>query len=321
MSVYTSVSQQQLEQFLQQYDVGALEHFEGISAGIENTNYFVDTRRDGQLQRFVLTLFETYTFEEMPYFLNLMQHLSRAGVPSARPIPSLNGELLLRLNDKPAALVERLNGGDIEQPEEPQVTAIGRAMAQMHLAGKDFSGHRDNCRSFAWWEEALERLADKLPSADSQLIRHEIDHQRKAQRDTLPSGVIHADLFHDNALFAEDGSLAGIIDFYFACNDAFLYDIAVALNDWCSDSEGQLDANLCRHYLDAYQDLRPLSHSEKALFTTMLRAGALRFWLSRLIDAHFPREGEDTHIKDPDQFKRILLQRIEAEPELQPLVA
>lgn len=321
MSVYTSVSQQQLEQFLSHYAVGELEHFEGISAGIENTNYFVDTRLDGERQRFVLTLFETYSFEEMPYFLNLMQHLSQAGVPSARPVPSLTGELLLRLNDKPAALVERLNGGDIERPQPHHIEAIGRAMAQMHLAGQSFPGHRDNCRSFDWWESALKRLDGKLSDTDTQLIRREIDYQHSAQRDTLPTGVIHADLFHDNALFAQDGRLAGIIDFYFACNDALLYDIAVTLNDWCSDGDGQLDTELCRTYLTAYQSLRPLTDSEKALFTTMLRAGALRFWLSRLIDAHFPREGEVTHTKDPNQFKRILLQRIATEAELQPLVA
>lgn len=321
MSVYTSVSETELIDFLTRYDVGELEAYEGISAGIENTNYFVDTRKDGQRQRFVLTLFETYSFEEMPFFLGLMAHVSEAGVPSAHPIPSREGDYLLELNGKPTALVQRLNGADMKEPGLPQMEAIGAAMAQLHLAGQSYEGRRDNCRSIPWWEDALARLRGKLPQDDEALVAAEIEYQKSIDRSVLPAGVIHADLFHDNALFAEDGSLAGIIDFYFACNDVFLYDIAVTLNDWCSQADGSLDSARCRAYLQAYQAVRPLTPAEQAAFTAMLRAGALRFWLSRLVDYHFPREGEMTHTKDPDQFKIILKQRIAAEAELNQLVA
>ena len=193
-------------------------------------------------------------------------------------------------------------------------------MAQKHLAGQNYPAQRANCRSIDWWQSALQRLQDKLPADEVQLITAEIDHQKAVDRSPLPTGVIHADLFHDNALFDGD-QLAGIIDFYFACNDVFLYDIAVTLNDWCSLPDGTLDADKARSYLTAYQQLRPLSASEQATFCAMLRAGALRFWLSRLIDWHFPREGEMTHSKDPNQFKQILQQRIAAEGELEKLLA
>lgn len=320
MSVYTAVTDTELRQFLTQYAVGELVSFAGISAGIENTNYFVDTELDGKQQRFVLTIFETYSAEEMPYFLGLMKHVSDAGVPSAHPIPSTQGELLLNLKGKPAALVERLNGGDVKQPNTTQIQAIGKAMAELHLAGQSYAGQRSNCRSIDWWQDALERLSDKLPEDDCKLISQEIAYQKSIDRSTLPTGVIHADLFHDNALFDGD-QLAGIIDFYFACNDVFLYDIAVTLNDWCNGEAGKLDSQKAQAYLHAYQAVRPLSEQEQQTFCAMLRAGALRFWLSRLIDLHFPREGEMTHTKDPEQFKHILLQRIAAEQELQQLVA
>lgn len=320
MSVYTSVSETELQQFLSQYDVGELASYAGISAGIENTNYFVDTQKDGQQQRFVLTLFETYSAQEMPFFLGLMKHVADADVPSAHPIASLDGKLLLELNGKPAALVERLNGGDIQQPNAKQLEDIGRAMANMHLAGQSYAGKRANCRSIDWWEDALQRLQDKLPTAEAQLISTEIDYQKSIDRSTLPSGIIHADLFHDNALFDGD-QLAGIIDFYFACNDVFLYDIAVTLNDWCSTETGGLDMTKAGVYLAAYQKVRVLTDKEQTAFCAMLRAGALRFWLSRLIDWHFPREGEMTHSKDPSQFQNILQQRIAHEAELQRLIA
>ncbi|MGM0564705.1 MAG: homoserine kinase [Pseudomonadota bacterium] len=321
MSVYTTVSEEQLRQYLSHYRVGELAGYQGISAGIENTNYFVDTELDGQRQRFVLTLFETYAFEEMPYFLELMEHLASRGVPSARPVADCDGQLLRELNDRPAALVERLDGADVDRPGPEHVAAIGRAMAQMHLAGLDYPGHRENCRSFPWWDRALEQLAPHIASEDRELIADEIAFQRSLDRSQLPAGVIHADLFHDNALFADDGSLAGIIDFYFACNDVLVYDIAVALNDWCVDDRGELDSTLCRPFFDAYQQIRAMEDIEREQLPVLLRAGALRFWLSRLVDYHFPREGEVTHCKDPGHFRQILLLRRREQTDFQSLVA
>lgn len=321
MSVYTSVSREELAEFLTQYDVGALTHYEGISAGIENTNYFVDTEYNGQTKRFVLTLFETYSKEEMPFFLNLMAHVTRSGVPSASPIASVSGDLLLSLNGKPAALVERLNGHDITRPNEVQIASVASAMAKMHTANLDYPEQRPNCRGLAWQQQALLRLIPKISKEDAELIDSEITHQLSVSRETLPSGAIHADLFHDNALFKDD-TLAGIIDFYFACTDAFLYDVAVTLNDWCkvSDKNGQLDEQKTRAYLDAYESVRPFTTEERNQLSNMLRAAALRFWLSRLFDFYFPRAGEMTHTKDPDEFKRMLNDRIERASHYQTLI-
>jgi len=236
------------------------------------------------------------------------------------PLNKVFVSVLSLLNDKPAALVERLDGGDIDQPNVKHIQAIGHAMANMHLAGRDYKGQRENCRSFDWWSESLESLRSKLPEDEITLIQDEIRYQKTINRHDLPSGVIHADLFHDNALF-KGNELAGIIDFYFACNDVFLYDIAVTLNDWCSEENGELNEEKTKAYLNEYQKVRELTAVEQNTFAAMLRAGALRFWMSRLMDYHFPREGEMTHTKDPNQFKNILKQRIVAENTLNQLVA
>ena len=166
------------------------------------------------------------------------------------PIPSLAivANYYLSSRASPAALVERLNGGDVKQPNLAQISAIGTAMAQMHLAGQNYDQQRPNCRGADWWKDALQRLDDKLAADDSTLIADEISYQENIDRSTLPNGVIHADLFHDNALFDGD-QLAGIIDFYFACNDVFLYDIAVTLNDWCNDEDGHLNSEKATAYL------------------------------------------------------------------------
>ena len=320
MSVYTLVSKAELQEFLSQYDVGELESYTGISAGIENTNYFIDTNKNGQQQRFVLTIFETYSAQEIPFFLDLMKHIANANVPSAHPITSLDGKLLLELTGKPAALIERLNGVEIKQPNAAQLQAIGNAMAKMHIAGQSYGGRRTNCRSIDWWESALQRLWNKLSLNETQLISTEITYQKSIDRSVLPSGIIHADLFQDNTLFKGE-QLIGIIDFYFACNDVFLYDIAVTLNDWCSTDTGSIDITKAQTYLAAYQQVRKFNNKEQTAFYAMLRASALRFWLSRLIDWHFPREGEMTHKKDPRQFQHILQQHITDATVLRQLVA
>jgi homoserine kinase type II len=314
MSVYTPVSEEQLTTFLGHYDLGELIDFEGISAGIENTNYFVTTSRD----RLVLTLFESHSHDELVYFLDLMAHLAEHQVPSAHPIPDDQGAYLRTLNDKPAALVKRLRGRHIEQPNLAQCTALGRELAQLHVAGQSFSGHRDNDRGPRWWRQTSKALAGHLDEAEQAMLDRELAFQSEHRTDDLPRGVIHADLFRDNALFDGD-QLTGIIDFYYACNDVLLYDVGVTINDWCSLADGGVDNMKASALLHAYQQVRPIDAAELAAWPVMLRAGALRFWLSRLHDLHFPREGEMTHTKDPDVFKCILQQRIAHEDELRSL--
>ncbi len=303
MSVYTPVERDELEAFLLNYELGDLVDYQGISAGIENTNYFVTTSE----KSLVLTLFENHTAEELGYFLDLMAFLAEHAVPSAHPIADRNGHYLRTLNGKPAALVMRLRGASIEHPGTAHCRALGHALAHLHLAGQQFSGHRDNDRGPHWWHTTRDVIADKLSDSERTLLDEELAFQRTHRFDSLPRGVIHADLFRDNALF-EGETLTGIIDFYYACNDVLLYDVAVTVNDWCSNADGSLDEEKLRALLSAYRKIRPFTSEEQSAWTVMLRAGALRFWLSRLQDLHFPREGELTHTKDPGVFRNILQQ-------------
>lgn len=305
MSVYTVVSREQLEEFLQTYSIGELVKFEGISAGIENTNYFVSTTNS----EFVLTLFESHTADELCYFLDLMAFLADHEVPSAHPIADNQGNYLRTLNDKPAALVKRLAGKVIEDPNVAQCAAIGHALGDLHAKGRQFSEHRDADRGPSWWRDTAERLYEYISDEDAGLLRAEIRYQSSQRTAALPRGVIHADLFRDNALFIGD-DCTGIIDFYYACNDVLLYDLAVTVNDWCSNRDGGLDEDRSRAIIKAYIPQRPVDTNEHHAWQLMLRAAALRFWLSRLQDKHFPRQGEITHIKDPDVMKNILLHRI-----------
>lgn len=305
MSVYTLIEQDELETFLQNYAVGDLVEYQGISAGIENTNYFVTTTNG----RYVLTIFEHLSTDELPYFLDLMAFLAEHEVPSAHPVADNNGHYLRQLKGKPAALVDRLKGSSVGHPGLNQCRALGRALGHLHAVGHQFTGRRENTRGPHWWHETANRLHDHLDADERQLLDTELAHQDAHRHDELPVGVVHADLFRDNALFVGD-DLTGIIDFYYACNDVLIYDLAVTVNDWCSNEDGSLDDERLSAMLASYQSQRPLSEAEQAAWPMMLRAAALRFWLSRLQDKHFPKEGELTHIHDPEVFRRILQLRV-----------
>lgn len=315
MSVYTSVSRQELQKFLEHYSLGELSHFQGISEGIENTNYFVTTSNG----EFVLTLFEALEATELPYFLKLMAFLAEHNIPSAHPIADDNGTYLRQLNGRPAALVQRLKGVSVKAPTVQQCFAIGEFIGRMHTVGKQFRLYRENDRGPSWWRQTAAKVLPKLTSDDASLLTEELTYQSKFRHHKLSRGVIHADLFRDNALFVGD-QLTGVIDFYYACNDALIYDLAVTVNDWCNVENGDFYTDRARAMLHAYtEQFRPIAPEEQDAWPVMLRAGALRFWLSRLHDMYFPRQGEITHIKDPDVFKLILRHRIEHAAELQDL--
>ena len=304
MSVFTTVERDELDAFLLHYQAGSLISLEGISDGIENTNYFVTTDQ----KQMVLTLFETHSFEEMGYFLDLMAHLAERGVPSADPVMDNNRQYLRVLNNKPAALVERLDGTSLDHPLDRHCTILGTAIAKMHLAGSDFGGQRDNARGHQWRMQTAEKLYTHIDQADADMLRDEVSFQQANRFNALPGGVIHADLFLDNVLWNGD-RLTGIIDFYYACNDAWLYDLAVAANDWCVEADGSFMQSRLDALIAAYDVIRPITAEESASWPAVVRAAALRFWLSRLHDWHFPRAGQITHKKDPDVFRRILQQR------------
>ncbi|VAW47354.1 Homoserine kinase [hydrothermal vent metagenome] len=314
MSVYTVVEETQLIDFLKDYDVGVLDNFEGISAGIENTNYFVNTVKNGQQQRFVLTIFEHHSFDELPYFLNIMAFMAEHNIPTAHPMPRHSeeggGKYLKELCGKPASLVERLKGGGVENPSVVQCGVMGEQLAAFHLAGLEYDQFRPNDRDLNWMQATYETIKPNLNEEESALIESELVFQNSVDWAHCPKGVTHADLFCDNALFDGD-TLSGIIDLYYACHSSFLYDLAVMVNDWCrthSDSPEAIsfDQTKVNTMLQAYQNKRPLTEVEQSVWPAALRLAALRFFLSRLKDKYMPREGEMTQIKDPDIFKQIL---------------
>ncbi len=314
MSVFTTVTPDEAEAWLKRYTVGTLVELKGIASGIENTNYFLTTGHG----RYVLTLFEILRHDELPYFLNLMDHLARHGVPCPQPLADIDNALLATLNDKPASIVSCLAGGALEHPDAAHCAQVGEVLADIHLAGKTYPLQRDNPRGTAWWKATAQQLAAVLDSAAAVLLADEIRFQALHRLQDLPRGVIHADLFRDNVLF--DGErLSGVIDFYFACHDVWLYDVAITVNDWCVLPDGSLDSERTLALLQAYHAVRPFTPIERGAWPVMLRAAALRFWVSRLYDLHFPRAGEMTHAKDPSHFQRILQQRIAAQSALQRL--
>jgi homoserine kinase type II len=253
----------------------------------------------------VLTLFEKLTAAELPYYLKLMAHLAANGVPCPAPIANRGGGYLGELNAKPASLVTRLAGKDIVHPTPDHCAKVGAVLARIHLAGLTYTGHMDNPRGAAWWAAAAPKLLPFLNAHDAALLRGEAMQPPTPGADQLPRGAIHGDLFRDNVLF-DNGEVAGVIDFYFACTGALLYDVAITVNDWCNQADGRLDPARTAALLAGYHAVRPFTAGEHASWAAMLRAGALRFWVSRLYDFYLPRPGELTHAKDPRHFQRLL---------------
>ena len=305
MSVFTPVTPEQFSAWLKHYCVGTLVQMQGIAAGIENTNYFVTTTGG----RYVLTLFEKLTPIELPFYLGLMAHLAQHGVPSPAPATDREGRLFWELNGKPAALISRLQGEAVTAPTPAQCAEVGSTLADIHLAGQSYPGRLDNPRGPRWWREAAPKVSPFLDAEGAALLHSELEFQARCRREDLPCGPIHADLFRDNVLF-ESTRIGGVIDFYFAGIDYLLFDVAVTLNDWCVHPGGEIDAPRAQALLAAYHARRPFTQAERDAWPVLLRAAALRFWLSRLYDFYLPRAGELVHAHDPEHFRRILKLRI-----------
>ncbi len=325
MAVYTQLSHNDLHEFLADFELGELTDLKGIDGGIENTNYFVTTTgaektpaADGAIQQtaqteqhFVLTLFEELPQDEMPFFVELTRFLAERGVPVPAPLRDSNGIALKQLKQRPALLLPRFEGGQLAQVTPDACSQIGHALAKMHRAGSDFFMTRQAHRGVFWWRRESSRVAPRLSEEDAALLRDEVnsfDALRQQPWD-LPQGIIHGDLFHDNALFHQ-GKLTGIIDLYNACTGYLLYDLAIVANDWCVEPDGQLDPARLDALLRAYAAVRPFTDDEHKAWPILLRSAAMRFWLSRLISLHGlePTRYEGAQvIKDPDALKKILL--------------
>jgi homoserine kinase type II len=304
VSVYTPVSEGELAAWLRNYSVGTLSACEPVEAGIENTNYFVTTTQG----RYVLTLFERLPADELPFYIHLMAHLARHGIPCPAPIADLSDHYLGTLNGKPAALVTRLPGRSLEEPGVAHCEELGALLARMHLAGRSYSAYLENPRGPRWWRFAAREVMPFLKKPRQQLLEAQQAYQSEQRFPDLPRGPVHADLFRDNTLWL-DGRISGVVDFYFAGVDCFLYDLAVCVNDWCLDDfRGgcALDGERVHASLSAYHAVRAFNALEREAWPAMLRAAALRFWLSRLYDFHLPRPGMLVHAHDPEHFRRIL---------------
>ncbi len=309
MAVFTQVSDNEARELLRQLQLGELHALRGIEGGIENTNYFV-TCDEGE---FVLTLFERLTAEQLPFYLHLMKHLAHKGIPVPDPRANKAGDILHTVCGKPAAVVNRLAGRSQLAPEAVHCAAVGDMLARMHLAGRDYDRQQPNLRGLPWWNETVPVVLPHIGPDQAALLRAELAYQNHIAASpayaALPRGPVHADLFRDNVMF-EGAQLTGFFDFYFAGVDSFLFDLAVCLNDWCIDlPTGAHDAHRATAMIDAYQAVRALTAAERSLLPTLLRAGALRFWISRLWDYYLPREASMLTPHDPSHFERVLRQR------------
>ena len=309
MAVFTQVSDNEARELLRQLQLGELHALRGIEGGIENTNYFV-TCDEGE---FVLTLFERLTAEQLPFYLHLMKHLAHKGIPVPDPRANKAGDILHTVCGKPAAVVNRLAGRSQLAPEAVHCAAVGGMLARMHLAGRDYDRQQPNLRGLPWWNETVPVVLPHIGPDAAALLRAELAYQNHIAASpayaALPRGPVHADLFRDNVMF-EGEQLTGFFDFYFAGVDSFLFDLAVCLNDWCIDlPTGAHDAHRATAMIDAYQAVRALTAAERSLLPALLRAGALRFWISRLWDYYLPREASMLTPHDPSHFERVLRQR------------
>ncbi len=316
MAVFTEVTHEQAQALVDRLSLGQVQALRGITAGIENTNYFLSTDRG----EFVLTVFERLSFEQLPFYLQLMKHLATHGLAVPDPQADGGGAILHEIGGKPVAVVNRLRGGHQLAPDVFHCEQVGAALARMHLAGQDFPLHQPNLRGLPWWAETVPVVLPHLMPDQAELIQAELSYQQQLAASQsygeLPRGPIHADLFRDNVMFEGLPGrelLTGFFDFYFAGVDAWLFDLAVCINDWCIDlASGRLDELRAQAFVDAYESVRPLSGTEHRLLPALLRAAALRFWISRLWDFHLPRDAALLKPHDPGHFERVLRERIAA---------
>jgi homoserine kinase type II len=305
VAVYTEVSDEELSAFIATYDIGAVLSFKGIAEGVENTNYFLHTSAGS----YIVTLYEKRVREaDLPFFLGLMEHLAGRGLTCPQPVRNRQGQPLGRLAGRPAAVINFLDGLSIRRPTARHCHAVGEALARLHLAGRDFPMRRPNALSVSGWPplfEAAECGADRVAPGLAERTRRELHDLSAVWPSGLPSGVIHADLFTDNVFFIGD-AVSGLIDFYFACTDAFAYDLAICLNAWCFEPDVSFNVTKGRAMISGYQKVRRLDGPEIAALPVLCRGSALRFMLTRLVDWLNVPPGALVKPKDPLEYDRKL---------------
>lgn len=316
MAVFTNLTTSEAEAFLAEYDLGELVSLRGITAGIENTNYFLSSTHG----EYVLTIFEVLTHEQLPFYIELMHHLASKGVKVPMPQTRKDGKRIGTLKNKPASLVTRLAGGYEASPSVNHCIIAAQTQAQAHLAAQDFPIGQPNLRGLDWWQATYPSIQPFLNQELTHLYQTSLNEQIRVQGSAiwqnLPAGPCHCDMFRDNVLFDgtfENPSMGGIIDFYFAGYDKWIFDVAVAVNDWCIEREtGAFLEEHVKAWLEAYNRIRPFTNEERQIWPVALRAAALRFWTSRLYDFFIPRPAQTLKPHDPTHFERILKLRTES---------
>lgn len=301
MAVYTPLTEDDVREYLAHYALGKLVSFQGIAEGVENSNFLLNTERG----TFILTLFEKRTrAEDLPYFMALMAHFAACGIHCPQPVAANNGEVLGALCGRPAVIITFMEGLGVKLPSLAHMPALGECVARMHLAAADFPHTRTNALSLAGWRvlaEAIGAQAKRISLHLAGWIAQELNYLQIHWPQGLPSGAVHADLFPDNVFFKQD-ALTGVIDFYFACNDAYAYDLAIVINAWCFDADHRFQSERVAALLETYQQTRPLSPQEKQALPVLCRGAALRFLLTRANDLLFHPEGALVTPKDPKEY-------------------
>ncbi len=310
MSVYTQLQHHDFDSILSQYDLGKFIDFEGIAAGIENTNYKITLEKSGQTTFYFLTIFEQLKKSELDFFMPLLSHLEQQDCLLAAPIKNIHGELSFTVKKKDAAIFHCLPGKTLETPTKKQCEVVGQQLAKIHLAADTFKQSHDNARGFYWLQRQANSGQLNLAQSDLQLMQSELADlqncwQQWGDNSELKKGFIHADLFPDNSLF-EGNKLSGIIDFYAGGTDFLVYDVAITIMAWCQNSAHKIDAKLQDALLAGYEKERALNTSEQNAFPDFLRLAALRFWGSRLLVQSQQQQASLTTFKDPDVMKTLL---------------
>jgi len=306
MSVYTRLTKEELEQLLSHYEIGNFVDIDGISEGITNSNYYLTTSKN----KYILTIFEEPKLN-LNYAIELMDILAGMRIPCPTPIRTKKGDQVINLFGKPISIFTLLPGKTITNisPSVNMCEQIGETLAKLHIYSKEHKRYDLGLRDNSWFTKTAKKLNPVLNMDDINLISNEILNQQDCVNKNLPEGVIHSDLFRDNAMFIGE-ELTGVIDFYYACNGYYLYDLAIITNDWCLKDNRKIDFVKQDVLMKSYNKIREIEPIEKLMWPKVLRHAALRFWLSRLHDKHYPTDGEMTHVLDPNEFKLILIDRI-----------
>lgn len=307
MAVFTPISDSQASEFLQRFNLGEFVQLEEVASGTENSTFFLTTTQ----HELVLTLFEQGGSEELPFFVELMHYLASEGIPVTDPIPDKNGQVIQELAKRPALILPRLRGTHPMDPTIKQCRAIGELLGKMHRASQRFTSFRPNPRDMSWIKSHYQKVMAYLNEDDKKLMLDTFDslEEQLGYTPTLPQGGIHGDLFRDNAMFESD-HLTGIIDFYNACVGELLFDLAIVVNDWCSDHNGELLEDRYHAVLEGYLSIRPLIEQERATWEAMLKMTALRYWLSRLLVVYVDPPAHTLTPKDPTQYRNIVYARV-----------